>query len=132
MGRLQRLPEAPKDSHRPPRGFPYAPISLPWAPIDSHRLIPVTHAVCGSRWLSMAPDDSHRVSLLLNHYPEEWTAIVVAGCQRLRYMAWTGGLMDDSGHVLHGVDTYYVVDLVAARKGVYKTADFTVFYLGFC
>ena len=25
---------------------------------------------CGSRRLLMAPDDSHRVSLLLNHYPE--------------------------------------------------------------
>ena len=27
-----------------------------------------THAVCGSQWLPLAPIDSHRVSLLPNHY----------------------------------------------------------------
>ena len=30
---------------------------------------------CDSRWLLMAPDDSHRVSLPLNPYPEVMTAL---------------------------------------------------------
>ena len=44
---------------------------LPVTPDGSRWLLLIqTHAVCGSRWLPMAPNDSHRVSLLLNHYPE--------------------------------------------------------------
>ena len=43
---------------------------LPVAPDASRWLLLIhTHAIVGSRWLPMASNDSHRVSLLPNHYP---------------------------------------------------------------
>ena len=41
-----------------------APDSCRWL------LLIQTHAFVGSRWLPMTPIDFHRVSLLLNHYPQ--------------------------------------------------------------
>ena len=44
---------------------------LPVAPDDSRWLLLIqTHAVRGSRWLLMASNDFHRVSLLPYHYPK--------------------------------------------------------------
>ena len=39
----------------------------------------------GSQWLPMAPNDSHRVSLLLNHYPKIMTICILFAEQMKRF-----------------------------------------------